>query len=397
MKKNKTYKFLLPIIATSIVVSLLVGVFSLYFLFHYSIAMEERIYKDIDHHGEIDLHHICNSITCNGLYYNDKFYDVDKSTNEVSLDYALNVKIPSEILRYRNISLREDLSFIIPLRAEGFVGEAYFFVNVSNFIPNFMMLYIVLLLILNTSTGTIVYVVFTKEKILHDIELTKDKTALQFDNLMFYIENLNHEVNSPLFILARKVKDLESKVDEPKTFEIINNSIEQISAVMHRTREVKKINKSSEDRTLYDLIESTILTIGVMRAEKIKAITDVRLKQYYLDQEYITNGTFINIMTNHIKNSIEAFSDTLTTDLVKIHKNRAIFTFSDNGNGVPKHLRKKLFDKGFSTKGDKLVRGAGLSINKYIIESAGGSLKLNEFEGGAQFELAIPVKECDKL
>ena len=394
MNKNKTYKFLLPFIATSIVAIVLVGVFSVYFLFHYSISMEDRIYKDIDHHGEIDLHHLCNSISCNGMSYNGKFYDVDKNTNEISLDYELNVNIPDELIRYHNISLRKDISFIIPLKADGFIGEAYFFVNVSNFIPNFVMLFVVLFIILNASTGTIVYVVLSKEKIMSDIELSKDKAALQFDNLMFYIENLNHEVNSPLFILSRKVKDLETKVNDPKTFEIINNSIEQISAVMHRTREVKKINKSSDDRTVYDLIESTILTIGVMRAERIKGVTDERLKNYYLDQTFITNGTFINIMTNHIKNSIEAFSDTLITDYVGINKGRLVFTFTDNGNGVPPHLRKKLFDKGFSTKGDKLVRGAGLSINKYIIESAGGSLRLNDHEGGAQFEIIIPITEC---
>lgn len=376
----------------SVATVFLVGFFSIYFLFHYSSSMEERIYRDIDHHGEVDLHRICSYISCNGLFYNGKFYSIDPESNEISLNTDVDFKVPSEIYRFRTITLRSDFSFMLPLRSNGFEGEADFFIDISHFTHNFIVMFLVLFVILNVFAYIITHIILSKEEILHEIELNKDKASLQFDNLMFYIENLNHEVNSPLFILTRKIKELSSRVDDKKTFEIINNSLEQIGAVMQRTREVKRINRISEDRTVHDLIESTILTIDVMRAENIKGETDQILKNYYLDQTLISNGMFINVMTNHIKNSIEAFSDTLTSTFVSVNKNKLTFIFADNGNGVPEQLKKKIFDRGFSTKGDKLSRGAGLSINRYILESAGGSVKFVDNSPGAIFELTIPVK-----
>ena len=67
------------------------------------------------------------------------------------------------------------------------------------------------------------------------------------------------------------------------------------------------------------------------------------------------------------------------------------FTFLDDGNGIPNDIKNKIFNKGFSTKGTKLERGSGMSINKSIIESAGGYIKYIPTENGACFELKIPV------
>lgn len=392
----KSYKWILPFVGTTIVATVISGLFSIYFLFQYSMTVENNIYQHIDEYGEIDLHHLCIMSSCKGMFYDNKYYSFDKHTHVLEFKYSKDVNLSKEILRNGNISLRQNLSFIVPVSPEGFDITAYFEINISRFIPNFFTLYIVFLIIMYVSAGIIINMVLAKEKMLSDIELAKDKTALQFDNLMFYIENLNHEVNSPLFILSRKLKDLEKKVNgENKTFEIIFNSIEQISAVMHRTREVKKINKVSEDRTIYDLIESTILTIDVMRSENISSITDKQLNRYYLNQDLLSNGMFINILTNHIKNSIEAYADTITSNFVSINKNKTkiVFSFLDNGNGIPEIIKNRVFEKGFSTKGDKLVRGSGMSINKYIIESVGGFIKINDVESGTELEISIPIKK----
>lgn len=395
MKFNGIYKWLFSIVTSCVVSVTVVGIFSLFFLFHYAISMEERMYDEIKYHEQVDLHHVCDAIACVGLFYNGKFFDMDIGDKKVKLKFDEQTPLPNELLKYENVSLRTGFSFMIPMKMEDYDNEAYYFIETSHFTPTFVVLFVILFIILSAFIVAIIGVIAAKEKIQHEIETNKDKSALQFENLMFYIENLNHEVNSPLFILSRKLKDIEraSTDIDRKQFEIINNSIEQIGAVMQRTREVKKINKSSEDRTIYDLIESTILTISVMRAEKIISKTDIRLKDYYLDQALISNGMFINILTNHVKNSIEAFADTLSTDFVKFSKNKLVFTFTDNGNGVSAEVRKKLFDRGFSTKGTKSVRGAGLSINKSIAESVGGSIRLTDKSPGAQFEIIIPVQE----
>lgn len=355
--------------------------------------MEKRILIHDDEH--IDIYHLCKESNCKGIYKEGKFFVINKTTHRIDHQLTKVANIPPLIFKYKNVSLRRDLSFLIHLQNTKKINDnCYLSVNVSKFKKSFILLYLIWFALCTTSTSIIVYMVLAKEKILTGIELSKDKSALQFDNLMFYIENLNHEVNSPLFVLSRKLKELHNKLSGYNdTFEILFNSVEQISAVMQRTREVKKINKISEDRTIYDLIERTVNTISVMRSEAIGCETNIRLNNYYLDQDLMSNGTFINILTNHIKNSIEAFADVIISDFVSEKKNKLTFTFSDNGNGIAPEHRKFVFDKGFSTKTNNDTRGSGLAINKFIIESTGGYIKLNDIDNGTQFEITIPVKK----
>ena len=67
-----------------------------------------------------------------------------------------------------------------------------------------------------------------------------------------------------------------------------------------------------------------------------------------------------------------------------------IIDVSDNGKGIPKHLLKKVFQPGFSTK--KRGWGLGLSLSKRIIEKYHhGSLwiKHTEVNNGSTFRIVL--------
>lgn len=398
------FRFIIPHIIASLIITMAYCVFIAVFFIQYSQFTEQKMYTNIEEYEEIDIHHLCNVTGCNAIYYNNKYYGKDNATGIINIKYRTDVNIPEKLITHDNISIRKDLSFIIALYPENIDYPVFFSVGMAHFYDTFLVLYFILLTIVNVLLFFIVRVTLYKEKVLHDIESSKDKTKLQFDNLMFFIENLNHEVNTPMFILSRKIKEIKSHMDDKcddetikimtKSFKIIYDTIDQINAVMQRTREVKRINKISEDRTIGDLVESTILTVKIMRAEDFVWEIDDRLKDYYLNQDLLGNGTFINILTNHVKNSIEAFSTRFTALLVEYNSNNNLLTFDfkDDGNGIPSELKKKVFNKGFTTKGEKDERGSGLSINKDIIESSGGKLILIDTTVGTTFRMSIPVK-----
>ncbi|MDX2005725.1 MAG: sensor histidine kinase [Meiothermus sp.] len=64
---------------------------------------------------------------------------------------------------------------------------------------------------------------------------------------------------------------------------------------------------------------------------------------------------------------------------------------SDNGAGVPAALAEKVFERGFSTKGDH--RGLGLSLARQQVEGLGGTLR--HFRRGAHtvFQISLPSLE----
>jgi len=70
-----------------------------------------------------------------------------------------------------------------------------------------------------------------------------------------------------------------------------------------------------------------------------------------------------------------------------------VFEVSDNGPGVPPHIRQSIFDPFFSTKGSKGT-GLGLAVTKKIVDEHGGRLELDDNEhGGARFRIYLPLTE----
>jgi signal transduction histidine kinase len=72
-------------------------------------------------------------------------------------------------------------------------------------------------------------------------------------------------------------------------------------------------------------------------------------------------------------------------------RGEARIQFEDNGPGVPKELRKKIFDAFFTTRADGT--GLGLAFVDRIVSEHGGSVTVGDAPGGgALFEIRIPLE-----
>ncbi len=70
---------------------------------------------------------------------------------------------------------------------------------------------------------------------------------------------------------------------------------------------------------------------------------------------------------------------------------------ADNGHGVPRTARERLFDNFFTTKGEEAGTGLGLAVSREIARGAGGDLELLEVSGTwaeaavTVFQLTLPA------
>lgn len=76
---------------------------------------------------------------------------------------------------------------------------------------------------------------------------------------------------------------------------------------------------------------------------------------------------------------------------------RQIFvTVSDNGHGIARALRARVFEPYFTTKPSGMGTGVGLAVSLGIVEAHGGTLTLEATGGrGATFVIALPVVDSD--
>jgi two-component system NtrC family sensor kinase len=69
---------------------------------------------------------------------------------------------------------------------------------------------------------------------------------------------------------------------------------------------------------------------------------------------------------------------------------------ADNGPGIPKHLRARVFEPYFTTKPVGIGLGVGLAVSLGIVEAHGGTLTVDcPEEGGAVFTIGLPVGILD--
>jgi predicted RND superfamily exporter protein len=73
-------------------------------------------------------------------------------------------------------------------------------------------------------------------------------------------------------------------------------------------------------------------------------------------------------------------------------KNRVIATVTDRGIGIPPHIRDRIFEPFFSTKGTGKGKGLGLAISNQIVKAHAGDIRVYSREGeGTTFTLSFPM------
>ncbi len=107
----------------------------------------------------------------------------------------------------------------------------------------------------------------------------------------------------------------------------------------------------------------------------------------YADEEKL-NRVFYNIT----KNALEAMGEGGKFHFEVTDDSREVaFRFSDNGPGIPRDIRHRLFDS-FVTSGKESGTGLGLAIVKKIVDEHHGEIEIDSREGeGATFLIKLPV------
>jgi signal transduction histidine kinase len=124
----------------------------------------------------------------------------------------------------------------------------------------------------------------------------------------------------------------------------------------------------------------------------------------------LTGEDLTRVLVNLVKNSCEAMSDGGRIHISLYEQPEARggsanlwLAIEDNGPGIPTETLESVFTSGYTTRSRGGAgaagwpyshRGLGLAITRSIVESAGGRISaLNREQGGARFEIELPVRK----
>ncbi|MCY6957243.1 sensor histidine kinase [Clostridium brassicae] len=150
-------------------------------------------------------------------------------------------------------------------------------------------------------------------------------------------------------------------------------------------KDIQKVNKAL--KTLNPAVNA-LLQAKLLYAEK-RGINMEIVVTSQLKGLKIPSWEFCRVLGNMIDNSIFALHEKDKNRLLQVELYEDVkmyrFRIKNNGPEIPKDIRSKLFDVGFTTKGER-GEGMGLAIVKQIITNYGGDIYLQSDENVTVFE-----------
>ncbi len=205
-----------------------------------------------------------------------------------------------------------------------------------------------------------------------------------------------HEINNPLdavmnlLFLVGTTKDLPESVRH-----LLETADDELKRVAHITRQSLGFYHESSAPTLTPVSAVLNSAVDLVRSR-------IKLKQAIIEKQFdgdvqITaiSGELRQVFSNLLSNSLDAINERGVIKLrVSAGRHRIRVTIADNGKGVPKSMRRRVFEPFFSTKG-AVGTGLGLWVSQQIIEKHGGTIRVRSSSDGLRrgttFSVALPL------
>jgi two-component system phosphate regulon sensor histidine kinase PhoR len=217
---------------------------------------------------------------------------------------------------------------------------------------------------------------------------------------------LTHDMKTPLStihaILNQLInRDLEDSPDMRNKFGIIaTEQVQNLQATVNQILTLAYIDKKqlSLNKQPVDLPETvkSLIDKFTLKGEKLIVFSE----KYDLKNETVIADLFYlkNAISNLIDNAVKYSGKSVKIDIECTKNNEKIhIKVKDNGLGIPKEDRQKIFDR--FERGAEIKRknisgfGLGLSYVKRVIEAHNGAISLSSQENiGSEFIITLPVE-----
>tara|TARA_B100000575_G_scaffold269707_1_gene249599 strand:- start:2180 stop:3580 length:1401 start_codon:yes stop_codon:yes gene_type:complete len=249
---------------------------------------------------------------------------------------------------------------------------------------------------LNNATKEIDSLVNSYNKMIDDLEDSAERLAKTEREQAWQemAKQVAHEIKNPLTPMRltvqsfQKNSSLNSNDEKIKLNDFCDTLIQQIdtmSNVATAFSDFATLPKTQLEKT--DIVDATKKAVEIFEQNNIKFESSSESIIIKLDK-----AQWIRVMTNLIKNSIQAIpynrEPFIEVKIIQSKKTVKVIV-SDNGQGVSKNNRDKIFEPKFTTKSDGM--GLGLGIVRNIISSHRGKIKYKSKNNkGTDFTISLP-------
>jgi signal transduction histidine kinase len=200
-----------------------------------------------------------------------------------------------------------------------------------------------------------------------------------------------HQLGTPLSSLGGWLELLEERETDDLTHRAVQHmrgDLERLERVAHRFERIGR----PPLRSKVELAGVVERVAAYFRARVPTLAHAVTIRTAIHDEPLEIQGDAVLLewaLEALVKNSIDALAGrggVVAVEVSKLPEGAVCLRVADDGPGVPRELRRRIFDAGFSTKPQGW--GIGLALTRRIVsESHGGTIALVPTDRGATFEI----------
>lgn len=248
---------------------------------------------------------------------------------------------------------------------------------------------------------------------MEDRALAEIVDQARLATLGMLVAGFAHEVNTPLGAvssnhdllrraLARLQEILADEVVEPGELEEVRRivraldgilrvndmAVERMTSLVHSLRNFGRPDRA--DIAVVDLHEGLASTLTILGHELRQV--DVVTRYGTLPAVRCHPHRLTQVWTNLVMNAAQAMPDggrlEISTAALDDH---VVITFVDTGVGIDAATLPRIFEPGFTTKGERIGMGLGLLIVREIVDQHGGRIDVESTPGeGTRFRVTLP-------
>ncbi len=232
-----------------------------------------------------------------------------------------------------------------------------------------------------------------------------DKIEASFKNQKQFIQNVSHELNTPLTVMKTKIDVIKQKKDVTKkeyreTIEILDSEIMRLSGVTGELLTLSELGENGNKKESVEINVKEVLNkiIRLFENQINSKKLDIRIK---IKGDSVISGSRVqieqllfNLIDNAVKYSESKESLTITLGNDR-NKKWLIFSITNINKLIKKKDLLHIFDRFYKISAirNKKGYGLGLSIIKKIIENHNGVIKVRYYSDKKEitFKVFLPL------
>ena len=239
--------------------------------------------------------------------------------------------------------------------------------------------------------GVILYLIW----IIQNINLNRRQSN--------FIDAVTHELKTPIASLKLYLQTLNRRsVEGPQRqqfYQTMMEDVDRLDRLINQLLDVARLQRVDQEPMPKEWVSiDAVIRDNIASLTKQHGIGSDVFRFSDCDCELFVQRVDLDVLLRNVMdNAIKYASASPEVEIrVECEKDQAVINVSDNGVGIPRHLRRKIFSR-FYRAGDELERkkpgvGLGLFLVRSIVERLRGSITVAERGkgGGTTFVIRIP-------